>query len=114
MGGGTGYQEKIGCIDIGDNVFIGSNTTILYDVRIGTNVIIGAGSLVNKDIPDNSVAAGVPARVIGTFEDFIQKRAREEKYPEGLKPQIGRSVPPALEKVCWDRFDKSRGVRKER
>lgn len=66
--------EKIGCIEIMDNVFVGANTTILYDVRIGKNVIIGAESFVNKDIPDNCVAAGVPARVIGTFEDFVNKR----------------------------------------
>ena len=39
-------------------------------------MIIGAGSLVNKDIPDNGVAAGVPARVIGTFEDFVEKRLK--------------------------------------
>lgn len=69
-------SEKIGCIEIMDNVFVGADTIILYDVRIGTNVIIGAGSLVNKDIPDNSVAAGVPARVIGTFEDFVEKRLK--------------------------------------
>lgn len=68
------YKEKIGDIRIGDNVFIGSNTTILYDVTIGSNVVIAAGSVVNKDIPSNSVVAGVPARVIGTFEDLIEKR----------------------------------------
>ena len=52
----------------------GAGSSILYDVRIGPNVIIGAGSMVTKDIPANSVAAGVPARVIGTFEDFVSKR----------------------------------------
>ena len=62
-----------GPIKIGDNVFIGSNTTLLYDVKIGNNVIIGAGSLVNKDIPDGSVAAGVPCKVIGRFEDYKKK-----------------------------------------
>lgn len=37
-------KEKIGCIEIGDNVFIGSNTIVLYDVKIGSNVVIGAGA----------------------------------------------------------------------
>ena len=53
---------------------IGSGTRIMYNVRIGSNVIIGAGSIVTKDIPDNSVAAGVPCRVIGKFEDLVEKR----------------------------------------
>lgn len=51
-------KEKVGCIEIGDNVFVGSNTTILYNVKIGSNVIIGAGSLVNKDVPDNVIMEG--------------------------------------------------------
>lgn len=63
-------EERKGDITIGNNVFIGSNSTILYDVSIGNNVIIGAGSLVNKDIPDGAVAAGVPCKVIGLFDDY--------------------------------------------
>ena len=66
-------QERKGAIEIGDNVFIGSNSTILYHVTIGNNVIIGAGSLVNRNIPDNVVAAGVPCRVIGSFSDYKER-----------------------------------------
>ncbi len=51
-------------ITIGDNVWIGMNTTILAGVRIGNNVIIGANSVVTKDIPDNSISAGNPCSVI--------------------------------------------------
>ena len=72
------YGLKQGLITIGDNVFIGSNSTILYDVTIGNNVIIGAGSVVTKDIPDGVVAAGVPARVIGKFDDYRMKSIKEE------------------------------------
>lgn len=68
------FQRALGCIEIGDNVMIGSGTRILYNVKIGSNVIIGAGSIVTKDIPDNSVAAGVPCRVIGKFDDLVEKR----------------------------------------
>lgn len=71
---GKKYLEKVGCIEIGDNVFIGSGTNILYNVRIGSNVIIGACSLVTKDIPDNCVAAGVPARKICGFQEYLEKR----------------------------------------
>lgn len=98
-------SEKIGCIEIMDNVFVGADTTILYDVRIGTNVIIGAGSLVNKDIPDNSVAAGVPARVIGTFEDFVEKRLKwAGGYCDCPPPLRGVSVSDETAEKFWERF----------
>ena len=51
-------------VTIGDNVWIGGSVTILPGVTIGNNVTIGAGSVVTKDIPDNTVAAGNPCRVI--------------------------------------------------
>lgn len=57
-------------IRVGDNVFIGYGTIILPGVTIGSNVVIGAGSVVSKDIPDNSIAAGVPARVIKSTLDY--------------------------------------------
>ena len=47
---GKGYKENIGVIDIRDNVFIGSNSTILPNVTIGPNTIVAAGTLVNKNI----------------------------------------------------------------
>ena len=49
---------------IGDNVSLGASVTIIGNVHIGNNVTIGAGSVVVKDIPDNCVAVGNPARVI--------------------------------------------------
>lgn len=73
------YRLRQGEINIGDNVFIGSNSTILYDVTIGDNVIIGAGSLVNRDIPGGTVAAGVPAKVIGKFDDYRMKLIKDVK-----------------------------------
>lgn len=50
------------------------NTTILKNVSIGNNVIIGTGSLVNKDIPNNTVAAGNPAKIITSLEEYYNKR----------------------------------------
>ena len=58
-----GYT-KLGKIDIKENCFIGDSTIILPGVTIGPNSIIGAGSVVTKNIPPNVVAAGNPARVL--------------------------------------------------
>ena len=63
-----------GKVTIGNNVFIGVNSTILKGVTIGSNVIIGANSLVNKDIPDDCVAAGDPARVIMPVSEYYKRR----------------------------------------
>ena len=49
---------------IGDNVSIGANATIIGNINIGNNVVIGAGSVVVKDVPDNCIVAGNPAHVI--------------------------------------------------
>ena len=51
-------------ITVGNNVWIGGNVVVLGGVTIGNNVVIGAGSVVTKDIPDNSLAYGVPAKIM--------------------------------------------------
>lgn len=65
-----------GCIEIGNNVMIGMGVRVLPNVRIGDNVIIGAGAIVARDIPSNCIAAGVPCKVIGDFEQFVEKRKK--------------------------------------
>ena len=86
-------------------MFVGSGTHILYDTKIGSNVIIGTCSVVTKDIPDNSVVAGVPARVIGTFDDYVEKYLNEKMYPEEMKPK-GQKVSGELAKYMWEKFEK--------
>lgn len=74
------FPEHVGCIEIMENCFIGSDVTVLYGVRIGANTIVGSGSLVTKDLEGNSVYAGVPAQRIGSIENLIAKRADTEAY----------------------------------
>lgn len=77
MGALVGHETRIGnscfiahgvsisgCCDIGDGTFVGTNAAILPRVKIGKWVTIGAGSVVNRDIPDYSVAVGNPAKII--------------------------------------------------
>lgn len=72
-------------IVIGNNVYIGNNVIILPGVTIGNNVIIGAGAVVSKSIPDNSVAVGVPARVIKTTDEYFKKIQNESLHLGHLK-----------------------------
>lgn len=66
-------KYRVEKILIKDNVFLGANSVILPGVTIGNNVIVGAGSIVTKDIPDNSVVAGNPAKFMCTTDDYIMK-----------------------------------------
>lgn len=68
----TAYEYGIE-VTIGDNVWIGGNTVICPGVHIGNNVVIGAGSVVTKDIPDWAIAVGNPCRVVRTITEEDRK-----------------------------------------
>ena len=59
-----GYEDVRAGIEIGDNVYLGAGATVLPGVHIGENCIIAAGAVVHRDVPPNSLAAGVPAKVV--------------------------------------------------
>lgn len=67
-------------ISIGSNVYLGNSVLIMPGVTIGSNVIIGAGAIVTHDITDNSVAVGVPARVIKTIDEYYEKIKKESLH----------------------------------
>lgn len=83
-------------ITVGNDVYIGIRTIILPGVHIGNNVIIGAGSIVTHDIPDNSVAVGVPAKVIKTADEYLEKLKKESLHLGHLK---GEEKDRALKKL---------------
>lgn len=68
----SGYEYGIR-VTIGDNVWVGGNTVICPGVKIGSNVVIGAGSVVTKDIPDWSIAAGNPCKVLRKITEEDRK-----------------------------------------
>lgn len=67
------YTFGYGRIVVGNNVYIGTRSTILRGVTIGDNVIVGACTLVNKDLPSGGVYAGVPAKRICSIEEWEEK-----------------------------------------
>ena len=82
----NGNKETViyGPISIGNNCFVGCRTTILPNVSIGDNSIIGACSLVNKSIPANCVAAGNPCRVICSLAEYRKKHEKDFLYMVSL------------------------------
>lgn len=96
------YKYYSGCIEVMNNVFIGSNSIILPNIKIGNNVIIAAGSIVTKDIPDNSVVAGNPARIIESFDKYLEKRKmKDEKLIEYTADIVDSKL--------WEQFYKMKG-----
>jgi long-chain acyl-CoA synthetase len=100
-----GSNERLGCIEIMDNVYIAADTRINPNVKINKNCIISAGSVVTQDIPENSVVAGNPAKVIGRFDMFVASRLMNKAHSYHFKNQL---LPPEIAAAEWDFFVKSR------
>lgn len=95
------FLPSSGEVVIGNNIYFGRDVTILKGVTIGDNCIIGAGSLVTRSIPSNSVAAGAPCKVICSLEDYYAKRKKEAvdeaiHYAKVLKHHYGKVNPVDL------------------
>ncbi len=76
--------DRFGRITVGNNVHIGTNAIIMPNVTIGNNCIIGCGAIVTKSIPDNSVAVGVPARVIESIDEYYKKNEQSFFYTKNM------------------------------
>lgn len=105
LGEDFGPDERLGCIEIMDNVYIASGARIMPNVRINKNCIISAGSVVAQDVPENSVVAGNPAKVIGRFDMFVASRLMNKAHSYRFKNQ---QLPPEIAAAEWDLFMKSR------
>lgn len=91
------YNKYYGCIEVMDNVFIGTKTIILPNIRIGSNVIIGAGSIVTQDLESGGVYAGNPARRIGDFSKVIKDRKKWAEETKCLDENM-------LQEFLWKKF----------
>ena len=65
--------DRIAPIVIGDDCFIGMNAIILPGVTIGDSSVVGAGAVVNRDVPPRTIVAGVPARPVCTIDEYFAK-----------------------------------------
>lgn len=72
-----GYLYRTGKIEIFDNVFIGAKSIIMYNVKIGPNAIVAAGSVVVHDVPEGAIVGGNPAKIISNVEKLAKKRVKE-------------------------------------
>ena len=72
--------DLFGKIVIGDNVHIGIGAVIMPGVTIGNNCIVGCSAVVTRDVPDNCIVAGIPARIIETVSDYYEKHKLDFEY----------------------------------
>ncbi|KAA0126503.1 acyltransferase [Chryseobacterium sp. SN22] len=80
--------RNFGRIKLGKNCFVGNNCLFLPGSQMGNNCILGAGSVLNSTMPDNSVYAGIPAKFICSIEDYGNKAlANNVMYPRELEPE---------------------------
>ena len=93
--------EKVGCIKIGKNCFIGANSIVLYDVEIGDGSIIAAGAVVTRNVSSGQIWGGVPARCIGQTIDLV------EKYKHNTKIRVGaENIDMNSVNELWELFEK--------
>lgn len=103
------FPEKIGCIEIMDNVFVGYNVTIMNNVKIGENVIVGANTIITKDLDSNGVYVGSPAKRISSFDDYVKKMSPnsdgEYTYPY---VKLNQRITKQEIENAWKMFEEKR------
>lgn len=88
------------CIEIFDNCFIGGRSILVGNLRIGPNAIVAAGSVVVRDVAPGTIVGGNPAKVIGSFDELLEKRMKEDY-------EVQYQSCDEETKEAWERFGAS-------
>ncbi|HLV39612.1 acyltransferase, partial [Xanthomarina sp.] len=102
-GGGWVFRDQypkldyFGKVKIKNNVYIGNNSMIMPGVSIGNDVIVGAGSIVTKSIPDGKIVAENPARIVGETSAFVEKIKQYDVGSKGMSYEEKRKLLLKLE-----------------
>ena len=102
MGGGNVVRKDhpdfdiFGRVKIGDWVYIGTNSLIMPGVTIGNNVLVAAGSVVTKSVPERMVVAGNPARIICSIDEYYERNKRWDIKTKRMTISEKRSILMAL------------------
>lgn len=106
-GGGGAVRKFIsgfdcfGKVELGDYVYLGNCSLIMPGVKIGNNVLVAAGSVVTKSIPDNVVVGGNPAKILCSLEEYIE---RNKKYNFNSKEMHPKEKYKILKQAPEDMF----------
>ena len=98
------YVCRYGKIEVHDNVYIGAGVIINFGVTIGKNCIVAAGAVVTHDVPAGSVVAGIPAKIIDTYENAKKKHQIYQNKFDGTVD--GSTWVYELNKICPEKFDR--------
>ena len=97
-GGGNSVRSKypnfdtFGKVKIGNYVYIGNNSLVMPGVTIGDNVLVAAGSVVTKSIPDNVVVGGNPAKFICTIHEYQERNLKYNTDSKGMSMEEKRKL----------------------
>lgn len=103
-------MEHFGKIKIGNYSYIGDSCLVMGGVTIGDDVIVAAGTVVSKSVPDGVMVAGNPMRIIGNTEDFVKRMIQNDVMGENTKLQ-GNARRKFIESLPDEKFDHKKYIK---